>query len=52
VTAVAVLDHRPSAESLLERRIARGWRPLASPLAAGPTILGQAACAFEARDCL
>lgn len=33
----------PTAASLLDARVARGWRPLPSALAAGPTILGYAA---------
>jgi len=50
VTAVAVWDHLPTPDELLDARIARGWRPVPSSLAAGPEILGHAACRFPARD--
>jgi hypothetical protein len=44
VTAVAVWDHRPTADELLDARVARGWRPVPTELKAGKTILGHAAC--------
>jgi hypothetical protein len=47
VTAVAVFDHKPTAHELLERRLARGWRPTPSPLKDGQRVLGYAACIFE-----
>jgi hypothetical protein len=40
VTAVAVWDRVPSELDLLDDRLLRGWRPVPSPVAAGPTILG------------
>ncbi|MEM9490436.1 MAG: hypothetical protein AAGC55_14915 [Myxococcota bacterium] len=37
-------DHRPSADELLDRRLARGWTPTATAMADGDVILGHAAC--------
>jgi hypothetical protein len=47
VTAVAVFDYRPTPREVLERRLERGWRPMASPLRTGDRIEGYAACVFE-----
>jgi len=44
VTAVAVWDHRPSAEELLRERLAAGYAPHPSPLRNGARVLGHAAC--------
>ena len=44
LTAVAVWDHRPTPKELLDDRLARGWRPLPSPVNEGPKVLGYAAC--------
>jgi hypothetical protein len=44
LTAVAVWPHRPSADELLERRLADGWNPTPTRLQTGPQILGHAAC--------
>jgi hypothetical protein len=44
VTAVAVWDHRPTADELLEARLARGWSPSATALLEGEVILGHASC--------
>jgi hypothetical protein len=43
VTAVAVWEHAPSADQLLEARLARGWRPTPSYLVSGLQVLGHAA---------
>ena len=43
--AVAIWDHRPDADALLARRLARGWIPRPTATRAGPVILGHAACA-------
>jgi hypothetical protein len=48
VAAVAVWDHRPTADELLEARLARGWRPTPSALKDGERVLGYAACAVTA----
>lgn len=50
MTAVAVFDHKPTAQELLERRLERGWRPTPSALKVGHRVLGYAACVFEAPD--
>jgi hypothetical protein len=42
--AVAIWDHRPSADELLGARLERGWTPTASPLKDGDRVLGHAAC--------
>jgi len=44
VTAVAVWDHRPLADELLEARLARGWSPTATATVEGDVVLGHAAC--------
>jgi hypothetical protein len=44
VTAVAVWDHEPTADELLDRRVARGWSPLPSATRDGSVVLGHAAC--------
>jgi hypothetical protein len=44
LTAVAVWDHRPSADELLAARLRDGWEPTPSDLQTGPTVLGHAAC--------
>ncbi|MEL6344094.1 MAG: hypothetical protein AAFV53_13325 [Myxococcota bacterium] len=44
MTAVAVWDHRPDAQALLDDRLAHGWRPQPSPMVGGPQVLGYAAC--------
>ena len=43
--AVAIWDHRPTADELLERRLAEGWTPTASALKEGERVLGYAECA-------
>lgn len=48
--AVAIWDHRPSADELLSARIEAGWAPVATELQDGPKILGHAACRFRAGD--
>jgi hypothetical protein len=42
--AVAIWDHRPTAEEILDRRLAEGWKPTASALKHGERVLGNAAC--------
>ncbi|MFO0590145.1 MAG: hypothetical protein U0441_21565 [Polyangiaceae bacterium] len=43
MTAVAVWDHKPSAEEILSARVARGWQPTPTSLKDGEKILGFAA---------
>jgi hypothetical protein len=43
-TAVAVWDHRPTPDELLDARLARGWRPTPTATRDGDVILGHAAC--------
>jgi hypothetical protein len=47
LTAVAVWDHKPSADELLAFRVEAGWRPTLTPLQTGPAVLGHAACLCE-----
>jgi len=42
--AVAIWDHSPDEAELLERRLADGWRPRATPTRDGDLVLGYAAC--------
>jgi hypothetical protein len=44
VTAVAVWDHAPSADEMLDARLARGWEPTPTGMQGGAQILGHAAC--------
>lgn len=44
MTAVAVWNHAPSADELLDARLARGWTPLPTATVDGDVILGHAAC--------
>jgi hypothetical protein len=44
VTAVAVWDHRPTPDELLQARLERGWSPTATATVEGQVILGHAAC--------
>jgi hypothetical protein len=44
VVAVAAWDRAPSADELLERRLAAGWTPTPTALREGDVILGHAAC--------
>ncbi len=41
--AVAIWGRRPSAEELLQARVAGGWRPTATATREGDVILGYAA---------
>jgi hypothetical protein len=43
LAAVAVWTHRPTADELLARRVALGWKPTCSLLKEGPKVLGHAA---------
>jgi len=47
VTAVAVWDHCPTEEELLEARLAAGWTPTPTAMRDGDKILGYAACLIE-----
>jgi hypothetical protein len=44
LTAVAVWDHKPSADELLTRRVELGYAPTPSLLKDGAAVLGHAAC--------
>jgi hypothetical protein len=44
VLGVAEWDHRPTADELLDARLARGWHPTPTMLTDGPRVLGHAAC--------
>jgi hypothetical protein len=44
VTAVSVWDHRPTADELLDDRLARGWTATPSSTVDGLRVLGHAAC--------
>ena len=42
--AVAIWDHEPTPAELLDRRLARGWRPSPTATREGDVVLGYAAC--------
>jgi hypothetical protein len=46
---VSVWDHRPTAQEILGKRLAAGWKPTPSHLKDGDVVEGHAACVFEAR---
>lgn len=49
VASISAWDHRPSAEELLDARLARGWRPASTPTRTGPQVLGYGAKALGQR---
>lgn len=42
--AVAIWDRRPTPATLLDERVAHGWRPEPTALKTGDRVLGYAAC--------
>lgn len=44
MNAVSVWDHRPTADELLDARLAAGWTPTPTATVDGERILGHAAC--------
>ncbi|UQA60096.1 hypothetical protein [Polyangium aurulentum] len=44
MTAVAVWEHKPTAEEMLAARLGRGWEPTPTGTKDGPKVLGFAAC--------
>jgi hypothetical protein len=46
LTAVAVWQHRPTADELLEYRLADGWTATPSEMVDGMRVLGHASCAL------
>ena len=44
---VSVWDHKPGAQEILQKRLASGWRPMASQLQHGDIVEGHAACVFQ-----
>ncbi|WP_161967344.1 hypothetical protein [Fimbriiglobus ruber] len=49
MTAVAVWDHRPTPDELLDARLARGWEATTTATVNGDIILGHAACRVPRR---
>lgn len=47
--AVAIWDHRPSADELLAARVAAGWTPTPTATRQGDVVLGYAACLLKQR---
>jgi hypothetical protein len=47
---VSVWDRKPTADELLEKRLASGWRPVASQLRDGNVVEGYATCVFQANE--
>jgi hypothetical protein len=48
VNAVSVWDHRPTADELLEARVARGWTPTPTSTVDGDVVMGHACKLFDA----
>lgn len=48
VRGVAVWEHVPTADELLQARLERGWKPTHSNLNSGEKVLGYAACLEQA----
>jgi hypothetical protein len=46
VNAVSVWDHRPTADELLETRVARGWTPTPTSTVDGDVVMGHACKLF------
>jgi hypothetical protein len=50
VAAVAVWNHRPSKQELLDARLAKGWQPTPTTLREGERVLGFASsCVIRRR---
>ncbi|MBL8715355.1 MAG: hypothetical protein JNL79_05135 [Myxococcales bacterium] len=49
MTAVAVWDHRPTPQELLETRLAAGWVPTPTGTRSGAQVLGFAGCVLGGR---
>jgi hypothetical protein len=47
VTAVAVWDHRPTKDELLDARLEKGWQPTPTTLREGEQILGFTSCVIR-----
>ncbi len=47
MTAVAVWDHKPTADEMLAARLERGWTPTPTATRDGPRVLGYAACVAD-----
>ena len=47
MTAVAVWGKHPSADELLEYRLAKGWKPTLSRMKDGDRVEGHAACVID-----
>jgi hypothetical protein len=50
VIGVSVWDHRPTADELLDARLASGWKPTPTGTVDGPVVLGHAACRIAVDD--
>jgi hypothetical protein len=48
MNGVSVWDHQPTADELLEARLARGWVPVATSTVDGDVVMGHAACRVTA----
>jgi len=44
VNSVSVWDHAPTADEMLDARLAAGWTPVPTATVDGEVILGHAAC--------
>ena len=47
--AVAIWDHRPTADELLDFRFGAGWTPTPTALKIGERVLGHAGCTVAPR---
>jgi len=45
-----VWDHQPTADELLQARLARGWTPTATSTVDGDVVMGHAACLVTRDD--
>lgn len=50
IAGVSVWDHKPTADEMLQDRLAQGWKPQASSLNDGEIILGYAACLADQKE--
>lgn len=44
MNGVSVWDHQPTADELLDARLARGWLPVPTSTVDGDVVMGHAAC--------
>ena len=50
MVAVAIWDHQPANQELLDKRLGNGWEPTPSAVNHKKEVLGYARCVFKLTD--